>query len=99
MERCVISRMDEISKNIQELQEQFVIGENLLQRLEVGNVFLQIKEKQNQDTHAIQIEQIPTCNVIFTRRVKSNYQNSDVSIDVCAVENHITKIIIPVKKT
>lgn len=99
MERCVISRMDEISKNIQELQEQFVIGENLLQRLEVGNVFLQIKEKQNQDMHAIQIEQVPACNVIFTRRVKSNYQNSDVSIDVCAVENHITKIIIPVKKT
>ena len=55
MERCVISRMDEISKNIQELQEQFVIGENLLQRLEVGNVFLQIKEKQNQDTHAIPV--------------------------------------------
>ena len=81
MERCVISRMDEISKNIQELQEQFAIGENLLQRLKAGNVFLQIKEKRNQDTRAIQIEQIPTCNVIFTRRLKSNYQNSDVSID------------------
>lgn len=80
MEQCVVSRMKEISQNIQELQEQLSIGEALLQRLETGNVFLQIKEKQHQD-NIIQIEQIPLCHVIFTRRIKLNYQNSDVSID------------------
>ncbi len=79
MEQCVVSRMHEISKHIQELQEQLAIGEVLLQRLNTGNVFLQNK---NQDSESIiQIEKIPLCHVISTRRIKLDYQNSDVSID------------------
>lgn len=80
MEQCIISRINTISQNIQELQEQFNIGENLLQRLKTGDLFLQIKENKSQDG-IIQIEKIPLCNVISTRRIKLNYQNSDVSID------------------
>lgn len=49
MEQCVVSRMHEISKNIEELQEQLAIGEILLQRLNTGNVFLQNKN-QDQDS-------------------------------------------------
>lgn len=79
MEQCVVSRMHEISKNIEELQEQLAIGEILLQRLNTGNVFLQNKN-QDQDS-IIQIEKIPLYNVISTRRIKLDYQNSDVSID------------------
>ncbi len=80
MERCVVSRMNQISQNIQEMQEQLSIGEKLLQRLKTGNIFLQIKENQDQND-LIQIEKIPVSNVISTRKIKLNYQNSDVSID------------------
>lgn len=76
MAQCVIARMEEISKNIQELQDQLAIGESLLQRLKAGHIFL----TQNNDD-MIGIEQIPICDVIFTRKIKSDYQNSDVSID------------------
>lgn len=76
MAECVIGRMDEISKNIQELQDQLAIGESLLQRLKAGHIFM---TQNTNDT--IRIEQIPTCNVIFTRKIKADYQNSDVSID------------------
>lgn len=77
MEQCVVSRMQEISKNIQELQDQLAVGEILLQRLNTGNVFLQNQDQEN----IIQIEKIPLYNVISTRRIKLDYQNSDVSID------------------
>ena len=80
MERSVVSRMNQISQNIQEMQEQLSIGEKLLQRLKTGNIFLQIKENQDQND-LIQIEKIPVSNVISTRKIKLNYQNSDVSID------------------
>lgn len=79
MEQCIVSRMHEISQNIQELQEQLAVGEILLQRLNTGNVFLQHKNQDQQSM--IQIEKIPLYHVISTRKIKLNYQNSDVSID------------------
>lgn len=79
MEQCVVSRMHEISKHIQELQDQLAIGEVLLQRLNTGNVFLQNKNPDSESI--IQIEKLPLYHVISTRRIKLDYQNSDVSID------------------
>lgn len=79
MEQCIVSRMQEISKNIQELQEQLAVGEILLHRLNTGSLFLQNKNQDQEDI--IQIEKIPLYNVISTRRIKLDYQNSDVSID------------------
>lgn len=79
MEQCIVSRMQEISKNIQELQEQLSVGEILLHRLNTGSLFLQNKNQDQEDI--IQIEKIPLYNVISTRRIKLDYQNSDVSID------------------
>lgn len=79
MEQCIVSRMQEISKNIQELQEQLAVGEILLHRLNTGSLFLQNKNQAQEDI--IQIEKIPLYNVISTRRIKLDYQNSDVSID------------------
>ena len=79
MEQCVVSRMHEISKHIQELQDQLAIGEVLFQRLNTGNVFLQNKNQDSEST--IRIEKIPLYHVISTRRIKLDYQNSDVSID------------------
>ena len=78
MEHCIVSRMNQISQCIEEMQEQFSIGEKLLQRLKTGIFFLQIKGNQND---LIQIEKIPVSNVISTRKLQLNYQNSDVSID------------------
>ena len=79
MEQCIVSRMQEMSKNIQELQEQLAVGEILLHRLNTGSLFLQNKNQDQEDI--IQIEKIPLYNVISTRRIKLDYQNSDVSID------------------
>lgn len=78
MEHCIVSRMNQISQCIEEMQEQFSIGEKLLQRLKTGIFFLQIKGNQND---LIQIEKIPVSNVISTHKLQLNYQNSDVSID------------------
>ena len=80
MEQCVISRMGEISRTIQNLQEQYALAESLIERLHEGNMILQVSDTQSMEGE-IRIENIPVTDVIFTRRIKSNYHNADVSVD------------------
>ena len=81
MEQCIVTRMDEISQTIHELQEQYAVGERLLERLHEGDMILQAADTEKADDGGIRIEKIPVTDVIFTRRIKSDYHNADVSVD------------------
>ncbi len=80
MGACVRERLFEISKMIESLNNQYTEGQLLLDRLEKGHNILET-EHSNWATEGIRVEEIPFGHVLFTRRVKKNYKNSDVSID------------------
>lgn len=80
MEECIVSRMQEISDTISHLQEQYTAGEQLLRRLREGDMLLHTSENIYAEER-IRVETIPVSDVIFTRKIKSNYHNADVSVD------------------
>lgn len=73
-------RLLEISKMIEALNNQYSEGQLLLDRLEKGHNILET-EQPNWSTEGIRVEEIPTENVLFTRSIKRNYKNNDVSVD------------------
>lgn len=73
-------RLLEISKMIEDLNNQYSEGQLLLDRLEKGHNILET-EQPNWSTEGIRVEEIPTENVLFTRSIKRNYKNNDVSVD------------------
>lgn len=80
MENCIRQRLDEIKKNIEKLNEQYTEGDLLLERLEKGHNLL-AAEQHDWSTEGICVEEIPLSPVLFTRKIKKNYKNSDVSVD------------------
>lgn len=80
MGQCIRRRLDEISEAIEQLQNQHAEGQLLLERLEKGHLLLQTEHPQ-WATESIRVETIPATPVLFTRRIKKNYKNSDVSVD------------------
>lgn len=80
MERCIHERLLEIKKMIDLLNDQYAEGQLLLERLEKGNIILET-EKFKWATEGIRIEEIPKVPVLFTRKIKNNYKNNDVSVD------------------
>lgn len=80
MEACIRRRLDEIGKCIEKLNDQRAEGELLLERLEKGHDILE-EEQQDWPAEGIRLENIPVSPVFFTRRIKKNYKNSDVSVE------------------
>lgn len=62
------------------LNDQYAEGQLLLERLEKGQNLLEA-EQPGWTTEGIRVEDIPISPVLFTRRIKKNYKNSDVSVD------------------
>ena len=80
MEKCIQQRMDEIDNAIQELNDQYIKGQILLERLQSGCSLLEMAQTQWEEEE-IHVEIIPLSNVLFSRRIKKDYKNSDVSVD------------------
>ena len=80
MERCIRRRLEEINRAIEALNDQYAEGQLLLERLEKGHNLLET-EHAGWATEGIRVEEIAVSPVLFTRRIKKNYKNSDVSVD------------------
>ncbi len=80
MGTSIRERLFEISKMIESLNNQYAEGQLLLDRLEKGHNILET-EQSIWSTEGIRVEEIPVRNVLFTRRIKKNYKNSDVSVE------------------
>lgn len=80
MKTCVQQRLEEISKTMENLNQQYAEGQLLLERLEKGHNLLE-GEQEHWSTESVRVEEIPRLPVLFTRRIKRNYKNSDVSAD------------------
>lgn len=80
MDHCIRTRLLEISRAIEELNDQYAEGTLLLERLEKGHNILE-SEQSKWLTEGIRLEDIPVSNVLYTRRIKKNYKNNHVSID------------------
>ena len=80
MGKYIQERLGEIRLSIEELNNQYAEGELLLDRLSRGHNILET-EHTSWSTEKIQVEDIPESTVIYTRRVKKNYKNTDVSVD------------------
>lgn len=80
MKVCVRQRLEEISKTMEDLNHRYAEGQLLLERLEKGHNLLK-GEQNHWSTESIRVEEIPCSPVLFTRRIKRNYKNSDVSAD------------------
>ena len=80
MGKCIQERLSGIRQDIEELNNQYNEGRMLLDRLNMGHNTLD-PQHPSWSTEEIRIEDIPTSTVLFTRRLKRNYKNTDVSID------------------
>lgn len=80
MEKCIRQRLEEINHAIEALNDQYAEGQLLLERLKKGHDLLET-EQTGWATEGIRVENIPPSHVLFTRRIKKNYKNSDVSVD------------------
>lgn len=80
MGKCIQERLQEIHRTIADLNDQYSEGQALLERLSMGHDLLE-GGRSNWSTEGIKIEEIPKSTVLFTRRLKKNYKNNDVSVD------------------
>ena len=80
MGKYIQERLVGISQAIEELNNQYNEGKMLLDRLNTGRSILD-PPHPSWSTEEIRVEDIPPCTVVFTRRLKKNYKNTDVSID------------------
>ena len=80
MTRSIQARLEEIGQTNETLNGQYEEGQTLLNRLARGQTVLSAG-RESWSTEEIQVEDIPACEVLFTRRIKKNYKNSDVSVD------------------
>ena len=78
MGKCIQARLREIRQTIAELNDRYSEGQMLLERLSMGQ---SIPGRSNWSTEDIKVEEIPVSTVMYTRRLKKNYKNNDVSID------------------
>lgn len=80
MGKCIQERLQEIHRTIADLNDQYSAGQALLERLNMGHNLLE-GDRSNWSTEGIKVEEIPKSAVLFTRRLKKNYKNNDVSVD------------------
>lgn len=80
MGKCIQERLQEIRRTIADLNDQYSAGQALLERLNMGHNLLE-GDRSNWSTEGIKVEEIPKSAVLFTRRLKKNYKNNDVSVD------------------
>ena len=80
MRECIEKRLTEITKERDALTQQYETGQQLLDRLSKGHNTINI-DHPDWSTEDIRIEEIAETPVIYTRRIKHNYKNSDVSVD------------------
>ena len=80
MGRCIQERLAGIRQDIEDLNNQYNEGRMLLDRLNMGHNILD-PHHPSWSTEEIRVEDIPPSTVIYTRRLKKNYKNTDVSID------------------
>ena len=80
MGRCIQERLQAISQSIEELNNQYSEGKLLLDRLRMGHNLLD-GGHASWSTEEIRVEDIPVSTVLFTRRLKRNYRNADVSVE------------------
>ncbi len=80
MENAIRERLEAIDGDIDELRRQYESGEILLERLRRSREIYD-GGKAGYRTERIGVEEIPLSNVLYTRRIKTNYKNADVSVD------------------
>ncbi|MBR5741571.1 MAG: MerR family transcriptional regulator [Firmicutes bacterium] len=80
MGNAIRERLEVINDDIDELRRQYESGEILLERLKRSRQLYEAGQTGYR-TEQIRVEDIPLSNVLYTRRVKTNYRNADVSID------------------
>lgn len=80
MGRCIQGRLQEIHQTIAGLNDQYSEGQALLERLNMGHDILS-GGHERWSTEEIKVEEIPVSTVLFTRRLKKNYKNTDISVD------------------
>ena len=80
MGRCIQERLRGIQQSIEELNNQYSEGKMLLDRLNMGHNLLE-GGHASWSTEEIRVEDIPVSTVLFTRRLKKNYKNADVSVE------------------
>lgn len=80
MGRCIQERLQTIRQTIEELNNQYTEGKMLLDRLSMGHNILDASHS-SWSTEEIRVEDIPVSTVLFTRRLKKNYKNTDVSVE------------------
>lgn len=80
MGKCIQERLQEIHQTIASLNDQYSEGQALLERLNMGHNLLE-GGHSNWSTEEIKVEDIPVSTVLFTRRLKKNYKNNDISVD------------------
>mgnify|MGYP002753034673 FL=1 len=80
MGKCIQERLVEIQQAIEDLNNQYSEGKMLLDRLNMGHNILETGHS-SWATEEIRVEDIPVSTVFFTRRLKRNYKNADVSVE------------------
>ncbi len=80
MGKCIQERLQGIHQAIAELNDQYSEGQMLLERLNTGHSLLE-NGHDHWSTEEIQVEEIPVSTVLYTRRLKKNYKNNDISVD------------------
>lgn len=72
-------RMEQIHVEIEKLQGKYTEGKYFLERLKKGHVFLDNDSQEANESYTLDV--IPEADVIYTRKIQSDYNNADVSID------------------
>jgi len=80
MGNAIRERLEAIDADIETLRRQYESGELLLDRLKRSRELYEAG-MSGYRTEQIRVEDIPLSNVLYTRRIKTNYKNADVSID------------------
>lgn len=81
LEESIDSKLSEISKEIENLQQKYAYGYAFSQRLKKGVDILSLYSKDDILSKDISIEEIPDSYLFFTKKIMKNYSNKDVSLE------------------
>ena len=85
MERVAAERLDDIHKEIAELERSQREGEVLLHRLEEGSEIISMRDDPRMASGTlpedIKIEKVPKIHIYYSRKVMKAYHNEEVSLD------------------
>lgn len=80
LQDIIDNKLEGLQKEISKLQNCYTEGQCFQERLKRGHYFINEMETDH-DSTACKLEMIPEVDVIYTRKVQSNYNNADVSIE------------------